>query len=442
MARYLTELPLLRLSALAATKTSNAIVVINRDPYPDEEGVPLVSELHMELAALDGSGIDPNALEVIVGGRLAVENGNPTPGFNGTGAGTATTLDGVKLRLVPVAPFESLAQIEVRVRARTRAGAPLDTSYGFTIEDRTAPKLLQALAIGPRVLRLHFDEAVELDPADVTLEALSNPAITPNVTEVHRDEGTLELVLSTEMSPDVRYRVSLGPGVVDLNDNAILAPYNTSEFIGWRPSTPSRRRFDLWLMLPNHNRKADQTGDLRAFVDCLQEIVDLLLADIDAWTDIIDLERAPAPFVDLILQDLGNPFAFDLTLPQRRRLAATLVEMHRYKGTAKGIIDMVRFFLGLDITIETYADETLVLGVSSLDVDWILGTTSQFARFAFDVRVERILSDVERHQLREIVEYLRPVNTIFANLHEPLPPPPDNAWVLGQSELDTGIVFS
>ncbi|MCU0699586.1 MAG: barstar family protein [Myxococcaceae bacterium] len=35
------------------------------------------------------------------------------------------------------------------------------------------------------------------------------------------------------------------------------------------------------------------TGDLFWFIACLQEVTDLLLADIDRWPDIFDLERAP-----------------------------------------------------------------------------------------------------------------------------------------------------
>ena len=75
-----------------------------------------------------------------------------------------------------------------------------------------------------------------------------------------------------------------------------------------QPHHPAGRRFDLWSMLPKHNRRADATGDLQRFISCLQTVTDELLADVDSFTDIIDLERAPEEFVDSILMDLGNPF--------------------------------------------------------------------------------------------------------------------------------------
>jgi phage tail-like protein len=90
-------------------------------------------------------------------------------------------------------------------------------------------------------------------------------------------------------------------------------------------------------MLPRHNRRDDVTGDLRRFIACLQETVDLLLAEGDGFSDIFDLERAPEGFLDLILHELGNPFPFDLGELDKRRLASVLVEMYRQKGTAVGI---------------------------------------------------------------------------------------------------------
>ena len=67
---------------------------------------------------------------------------------------------------------------------------------------------------------------------------------------------------------------------------------------------------------------------------------------------------------------IGNPFPFDLDELGKRRLAAVLVEMYRQKGTAVGIRNAVRFFLGIDIAaITALAATALVLGESELGVD-------------------------------------------------------------------------
>ena len=110
--------------------------------------------------------------------------------------------------------------------------------------------------------------------------------------------------------------------------------------------------------------------------------------------------------------------------------------MYRLKGTARGIRDALRFFLGLDVDILAYTSSTLILGESELGVDWELGPSDRFARYAFDVQVARALSDHERAVLREIVEYLKPAHTHFVELIEPEPEVVPDHWELGESDLD------
>lgn len=189
-------------------------------------------------------------------------------------------------------------------------------------------------------------------------------------------------------------------------------------------------------MLPKHNRREDQTGDLSRFVACLQEVTDLLLADVDRFPEIYDIERAPESFVDLILRDLGDPFPFELDALGKRRLGSVLVEMYRQKGTARGIINAVRFFLGIEVTaVVAYAGEAMVLGEAELGVDWVLGPSSRFARYAFDVVVAVPLSELQRRQISAIVEYLKPAHTHFVTLVEPGPPAFVDHWELGVSEV-------
>ena len=146
--------------------------------------------------------------------------------------------------------------------------------------------------------------------------------------------------------------------------------------------------------------------------------------------------HAPEGFLDLVLHDLGNPFPFDLGELDKRRLASVLVEMYRQKGTAVGIENAIRFFLGIDITaITPFNGSTLVLGESELGVDWELGPSDQFARYAFDVEVDIPLSTTERSQIRHIVDYLKPAHTHFVDLVEPSPPAFIDHWELGSSEL-------
>jgi phage tail-like protein len=190
-------------------------------------------------------------------------------------------------------------------------------------------------------------------------------------------------------------------------------------------------------MLPQHNRRSDTTGDLARFIACIQEVTDLLLAEVDRFSDIFDIERAPEGFLDLILQDLGNPFSFDLDTQDKRRLASVLSEMYRQTGTAIGIRNAIRFFLGIEVeAITGLAATALILGESELGVDWELGASDRFARYAFDVKVGQVLTPRVRKQLRMIVDYLRPAHTHFVNLLEPTAAIVPNHWELGVSEIE------
>ena len=434
------ELPALYVDNVAAIVATSRPVLVNRDPGPGEEGVPLGWTIALEVVDPRSDGIDRAATRVWVDGSLAFEGGAAPeikPGFDGPRAEVTETADTLRVVLDPAAPFASEAQVQVRVVSATAGGAhTFDETYAFTAEDRTAPRLLAAQAVAPRTVRVSFDEPVEVvDPSGLTFEPLDLPAVTVTAEAASASGEVVEIALDTEMTPNVRYRLTAS-GVADLHGNPILPPFDSAVFTGFRPARPAGRRFDLWTMLPVWNRRDDATGDLRRFISCLQEVADLLLAEVDRFPDIFDLERAPEEFLDLILRDLGNPFPFDLDELAKRRLASVLVEMYRQKGTVVGIENAIRFFLGIDITaITPFAGTTLMLGESELGVDWELGPSDRFARYAFNVEVDVPLSDTERSQLRAIVEYLKPAHTHFVDLIEPGPPLSYDHWEMGVSEL-------
>lgn len=434
------ELPGLYVDNVASIVAVERPLLVNRDPGPDEVGVPLDWPVALEVLDPGADGIDRATTRVWVDGQIAFDGGAAPelePGFDGLRADVVGSADTLRIVLDPTTPFASLATVEVRVVSATVGGEhTLDETYTFQAEDRTAPKVLAAQATAPRVVHIGFDEPVlVVDPAGFALVPVGLPAVGIEPVDAEADGSVVVITLDTEMTPDVGYEVVV-TGVTDAHGNSVAAPNDRATFSGFRPPRPLGRRFDLWTMLPRHNRRADVTGDLRRFIACLQEVADLLLAEGDRFADIFDLERAPEPFLDLILQDLGNPFPFDLDVLGKRRLASVLVEMYRQKGTAVGIENAIRFFLGIDVAaITPFAGTTLVLGESELGVDWELGPSNRFARYAFNVEVEVPLTDTERRQIRAIVDYLKPAHTHFVDLIEPGLPPVFDHWELGISEL-------
>jgi phage tail-like protein len=294
-------------------------------------------------------------------------------------------------------------------------------------------------------VRVSFDHAVQqvdaagaddaLNPARYALTRLSTPAVEAAVLAVEPvTSSAVDLVTDIPLTPAASYRVDV-EGVADVSGGLIGAVDGAAVFTGFAPSRPANRVFDLYRFLPEINRREDETGDLQRFLACLQEVTDLVLVDIDRFTDILDPDLAREPFVDLMLGEFGGPFAFDLSTVDKRRLLNVLVAMYREKGTVPGIVNAVRFFLGLEVQITAYAGEALTLGESLLGEDWVLGPSSRFAALAFEVVSPRLLGTEERKRLRQIVDYLKPAQTHFARLVEPVPPETVDPVELGQSEL-------
>jgi hypothetical protein len=87
-----------------------------------------------------------------------------------------------------------------------------------------------------------------------------------------------------------------------------------------------------------------------------------------------------------------------------------------------------------------YNAEALVLGVSRLDVDWVLGPSTRWGLYAFDLEVSRVLTEEERQHTRVVVELMKPAHTHFVAIVEPVAPVPDGRWVLGENELGAKVL--
>ncbi|MCP4680535.1 MAG: phage tail protein [Deltaproteobacteria bacterium] len=439
----IVELPSVSIEVVAATQADARLSLTNRHPGPDEENVPFDWNIALEIVDTGPDGVDPAATQLWVDGVLALDSGVFQPGFTGVDSELVTTADSLRIVIDPVAYFESQATVEVRVvSAVVGETQTLDETYSFIVEDRTAPRVLAARATDQRIVRIGFDEDVQvIDSNGFSFEALDVPAVPISSVSAASQGSVVEVMVNTEMTPDVRYRVTVD-GVTDINDNPVLPPYDAAVFTGFRPVRPVNRRFNLWELIPKYNRRIDETGDLRRFIDCLQEVLDLLLVEIDRFPNIWDIERAPETFLDLILQDLGNPFMFDLGELGKRRLAAVLIELFRQKGTAIGIQNAIRFFLGIEVEIVPFTADVMSLGESELGVDWILGPSDRFALYAFNIRVDQALNDTQREQIRAIVNLNKVAHTHFIDLIEPSAPPSLDHWELGISELNINTLLS
>jgi phage tail-like protein len=457
------ELPGIYVDSVQLDSQAQRPTLINRIPEPNETRVPINSNIYIEINDPITTAANPNVdlaqTQVYVNGTLAYNGagGGFQTGFNGGGS-TVFTLDGARTTAIVIDPTSNFAPstvINVRVLSNVFGIVQnaIEFNYSFTTQDLVAPTLVAAESIARRTVRVTASEPLRtadptgandaLNPANWSLLVTSTslddglPAVTPTVIAVAKvDDATFELGLDIEITRGANYHVIGGP-IADAVGNLMVAPNNFAAFVGYACEAPDGREFDLIDMLPALNVNEDESLDLHKFVGCLQEVTDNLLCDIDHWPDILDPDVAPERFVDAMLADIGNPFSFSLNEVDKRRLIHVLVPLYQQKGTDPGIINAIRFFLGIEVTIFVPAfSTTWTLGVSLLGTDTWLGTSSLHDRLSFYVVSPVTLTQTQRDQITSIVNYMKDARTHFLGIQEPAPPPPvPNHMELGLSEL-------
>lgn len=459
-------LPAAQLDALTDDE-GTALLAINRNPEPGETGVAVTTSIVVEVHHPGAEPVDLASVMVYVDHVLVFEGGS----FIAPWTGSYALLDDdrtVHVELTPPADLAPLTTYLVSVTASIDPfdGETLDVGYLFTTEDLIAPHLLTAQPLDHTVVRVTFDEAMRaedgsgtadaLDPANWTITLLSTsiddglPAVplqVVSVAAVAADPASFDLTLDWDMTPGALYRVTVAGTVEDLWDNPVDPAFTTADFTGYACPFPARRRFSLFNMLPELNRREDQaehggTRDLEKLVRCWQEITDLILCDIDRWTEILDPDIAPEAFVDAMLADLGYPFTFSLTTIEKRRLVRSLVAMYQKKGTADGIKDIVRFFFGIEVEVVVpWNDGIWILDVSELDVDTDLGTDDQALRYSFSVTCQEFLSDEQIAVITEIALYVKAAHEHLIGVFGLTEPPVIEHWQLNLSLLEVETIL-
>lgn len=112
-----------------------------------------------------------------------------------------------------------------------------------------------------------------------------------------------------------------------------------------------------------------------------KSMVDFVTTDmrskIALFQEIVDPDTTPAQYLDIMLASLGNPFKkVFLTETQKRKLVKLLIPMYRQIGTARGIVNAVRFLTGIEVEIlDPHADPNVgwQIGVSEIGLSTYAG---------------------------------------------------------------------
>jgi phage tail-like protein len=241
------------------------------------------------------------------------------------------------------------------------------------------------------------------------------PAFTPCIVAAEMiDAQTVKLTLEQELTPKHAYRIV----ATNVNDAAFIpnTTHGTSYVFTTEPLPfVVNRNFRLWEnFIPAINKRQDTSGDNQRFVRCFDEVTQLLLNDIDNLQFLQDVDLMPEAALDVALANLANPYTFVTNTLTKRKTIASLVKEYKDGGVDRGITDAVKFFLGLDVTIESFnLLDGWILGVSSLDVDAILGTSESFLRYSFEIVSNTVLTQQQQTIITEIANIIKPGHTHF-----------------------------
>jgi phage tail-like protein len=442
------------------------IVVANEYPEPNDVDFPRASPLTLEILSTHTSGVDLSDTTIYIDGVAALLNGVFQTGYVTGSSATPINVHDYRFVVGHDVDFASGATVTVRVVSETiDAAYTVDTTYTFTVEDYVAPRVLSAAAVFADRVRVTFDEAMLASSASNANDGL-NPAnyalayqqSDPSVAAVSATVVSVAAISSTvlEITTDIPltfsrvYRVTCGDIADDsTNANLLDAAYRTADFTSWFPTSwPDGRRFDIWThMLSDHDREGDIHDDLKKLVSVWQDTLDLRLWDIDRFEQIWDIDRATMVFIRAMLQDLGNPFKIDVGDNRLRKLVDQLVASYGQKGTDRAIVNLARFFLGLDVTVtahnsneevwtlEEVSDLDVSGAVGGLSVDTIIGPAAGTPElYTFIVQSGIVLTAEQRLNLGQIIEIVKVAHEHYAII-DPSDTPEYDPWEIGLSYL-------
>jgi phage tail-like protein len=426
------ELPSVQVQQVVLGTVSSPVALGSVFPEPGIVQVPVSTQVVFWVEAVTASAVLSNA-SLYVNGVPAIVNG---VGQNGWAVGSVFVAPSNAVLVVqatPPAPFAPSSVVSAHAYYTYASGLVIDKAWSFTTVDTVGPSIVSAMAPASRSVSVVWSEALGAVGTYALSLVSGAPAVTPNVVgTAPQPDGSVLLTLDIDQTQGAVYLVT-ATGTTDVYGNLAVGP--SAQFVGYVcQRTPAGRWFQLFKMLLESDQASD---DLRLFVGCYQEVTDLLLCKIDDFlADAVDPDTATEPWLDLLLADLGNPFPFDLTFVEKRRLVRLLVSIYKLKGTGQGIVFAVLFFVGVQITITTPWTTGWIIGVSHIGVDTVIASGIQRDLYSYYIVTPVTVTADQMQKIVAIAKYMQPAWTHLRGVLGPvaLPPAPQH-WQIGLSAV-------
>lgn len=225
-------LPGVYVDSLIFDEVSEGLFLYNANPTNGQTNVSKTTLVEFDIFDTSGSDVDPTTLNVVINGVPAVVNGAAVAPFDGGSSSVGVADPVLHVTIDYTGEYDSEGIVEVHVSCANVADTfELDADYNFQIEDYVPPKVLSAEARSEKVVRVVFDDIMNMDdevsaasalnPTNYTFTALSVPAVPLEPVSVARvSDSVVDVTTDIEMTPNAQYRVRVD-NVEDSSGNVI-----------------------------------------------------------------------------------------------------------------------------------------------------------------------------------------------------------------------------
>jgi phage tail-like protein len=277
----------------------------------------------------------------------------------------------------------------------------------------------------------------EMNPTHIPI-VLSVALVEPNI---------VDLTLETLMTQNGPYILSVS-NIFDAEGNEIDPEFSTISFRGYIPEIPEKTSRNIYKWFPEFNRRQDTDNNLflLKISNVLQEVLNQIFSDLDAFKSLHDITTANTRSIDNLLENYGNPFVwFSLSVIEKRQLLRILVDLYKLKGTAIGIEAALRFFFDFTtITFQYYWGTGWLMSIpgrTELGLTTILNSSLLRDRYSFSIIIDRVLTDEEKELFRRVVDTMKTAHTHFIDIIEPSSPFVPDHWQIPWSELGINTIL-
>lgn len=226
-------LPGVYVDSLIFDEVSEGLFLYNTNPTNGQVDVSKTALVEFDIFDTSGSDVDPSTLIVTINGVPAITNGAAIAPFNGGGSSVGVADPSLHVVIDYTGEYDSEGIVEVHVWCENVAQTyTLDAVYSFQIEDYVPPKVLSAEARSEKVVRVVFDDDMNMDdttsdasalnPANYSFTALSAPAVPLEPVSVARvSSKVVDITTDIEMTPNAQYRVTV-VNAEDASGNVIV----------------------------------------------------------------------------------------------------------------------------------------------------------------------------------------------------------------------------